>query len=220
MMFAPVSLIGYVLGFPIYALYFLAQSNEGLLLLLGIIVEFIGPIIAFVGWSIILYLIYLVFSSLLRKNSTNEPQSNKKLISFCIIAVIILSVMQFLFILNRTQQLFSPKSDGKIINVSPSVLKIGESVSVNVSGFSHDTYSYATLIKYLPDGSYYKKGTVWVGKVPENNIITFILEEKNCDSMVTKESCDSFVNLIPDNYKLRIQSPADNLILETAFVVI
>ncbi len=205
-----------VVNLPIYPLLILGGFG------FAIVMGYIGPILIFISWFIILYILSFVYFRLIKKSTQIvNPVSNKKLIIICIIGTVLLSFVQFRLQVSAEKALFAPQNEGNVISITPRNAKIGDTIKIILSDADHEGYSYVSLIKYLEPGKgYYKKGTVWIGKIPEDNTVNFVLKGKNCFDMVLDERCDLFVDAVPDTYKLRIQSPGDSVLLESDFKIV
>lgn len=223
------SLINFILGlpvaivsFPIYELLSFVKVEEGTGLGVGILLALSSPVYSFVFWFIVFYCV-----ARLSKKYINSPQSLLKTTSVPVLFTLIfvmglLSYNPTLVKFHKTSGDFGFNPDGKIIAVTPQPARVGDLIKVTISGFTHDGYSYIYLIKYNPDGSYVRRAALWVGKIADQNSISFSLQGKNCIDKVDLKSCDAgeIVDTIPGQYKLRLQSPGDNILLESDFTIV
>src|SRR3989344_5219282 len=184
-----------------------------------ILFEKFSLLLAFIFWFLIFYL--------LAKMSKNFF-STSKIFTTNMISIIFVGLLglgfgfytQGLSEFQKYSSSFGSNPDGKIISINKSA-KIGDQVTISLLGFARDGYSYVTLTQNVSGGGYSNKGTLWVGKVPDNNVISFVLPRKVCRDIVSScaDTPTDFINLLPGNYVLHIWSGADNINLSSDFKV-
>lgn len=89
------------LTLPVFPLYVWGEFG------FAILMTVIGPILIFVSWLVVLRILCLIYLSLFRKSAQIvKPVSNQKLIILCIVSTILLSFIQFRFIVFSENALF------------------------------------------------------------------------------------------------------------------
>lgn len=96
------------------------------------------------------------------------------------------------------------------------VVKIGQAININVKEFPYSGYTYISLNQ--PDK---RSNTIWVGLVPSNNVISFVLEDKTCPAPHPISSCSvPLIDLAPGKYILEVNKPGDDINLTSDFEVV
>jgi len=213
MLNVPIELI----GFPVLIAYILGEEA---VLLAAVVMGFIGPFIVFIGWIIILYAITYIYSRI--KSAKASPSqvdipktykvSNKALTIVSVIIILLLCVGNLAYNFSLEQSTFTALSaeppTGQIVSISPSSARVGDTINITMSGVDHASYFSVDLIKSDADSRVFpgSLGRLWRNTVPVNNIISFVLQAKNCP-IYAGTSCDlPLVNVTPGTYKLRFSS--------------
>ena len=207
-----------IISLPLYLFGMIGGGiTEGTALGIGIILEFQSPIAAFILWFFVFYLL----AKLTKKTFSTKGVFLTNIMATMFMCVFLISLVFYtrgLTDYHKHSFLFGSNSDGKIISISKAV-KIGDLVNIAVAGFTHEGYTYITLTQPAEPSGYFERGTLWIGKVPENNIISFVLKDKVC--LLKVDPCqEPLANLLSGDYTLNIYGPADNIDLSSDFKVL
>ena len=195
--------IFYIAG-PVYPVAWLMVFVSPLFHYGGAFAEAYAPIVSVPTWFVLGSTIGLVVGY------TKSKQKTAAVVTVACILVVVLGLYAVVV-----------RSEPAIISISPQSAKVGETISIIVSGIGHEEYSRVHLVEYGKPGEGYRtRGELWVGKIPDSNIISFTLKEKNCfDS-----SCDLLVDATPGDYKLRVSGSNpknnDSVLIESDFKII
>lgn len=200
-----------ITAFPIMIGYTLGGG-----LLLGIATEFIGPFMVFIFWFIILFLITYFYSRLFKKaENIVDTKSHKTLIICCILSLVLLTAIQLYAtydVSKRVDTMINPgvsnSTPGNVISVSPQPAKVGDTINLTVSGFDNSMYTSVDLLKdNVTYGKYgLTQGRLWRNLIPQNNVISFVLQAQNCPLYAGTDCDTSLVSTVPGNYRLRIEN--------------
>ncbi|MBI2889052.1 MAG: hypothetical protein HYY10_03975 [Candidatus Liptonbacteria bacterium] len=193
----------YVIG-PVYPVAWLMTLVSPVFNYGDAFAEAYAPIVSVPFWFVLGSIIGLVVGYV----------KSKKRIAAAIVTVSILVVFLALYALVL-------KSKPSIISISPQESRVGNTISIAVSGIGHEGYSRVHLVEYGKPGEGHRtRGELWVGKIPDSNIISFALKEKNC----LTSSCDFLVEATPGDYKLRVSGSnpknSDSVLIESDFKII
>lgn len=201
--------IVYIIGFPMIAMFFIFGGGEGAAMGAGIIMEFIGPILVFVSWFLVLYIITYIYSRFKRNhnilseniNIPEKKSSIKGLVIICIICVISLSAVSFGYIVMQEQQVFNnlrgyPVS---LASISPERAYQGDLITLKGSGFSKQDMTI-----WLVDKDQNKYGLLWMGKSSNDTSVQFTLKTQLC-STAGQTNCQYPENFNPGKYVIEIR---------------
>lgn len=201
------SFIPMFIGYSI--LSFLSGDGEGAGLLMGIIMEFIGPILVFICWFVILYLITYFYYKLVkskRENNENSPVENNKTISkkFILISltiVILFNITNFSYLWFQELKTFNDRAGHPITitSVKPNLAKIGETITINGNGFLGQE-----LIVWLADKTNNKYGMFWMGEPTNDTTIIFKIPSVLC-AVAVQTNCEHPVTFKPGKYLIEIR---------------
>lgn len=121
---------------------------------------------------------------------------SRKIFRFLIVVVILIIVF-------FSSNFLVTDSKPGIVSISPSEVRIGDTLNIKVKNFDHNYYSYIKLSQYGSNehgAGYFMKGQLWVGKIPQTDIVSFVLKGNNC----LDSSCDISVDLTPGKYKIQL----------------
>ena len=211
--------ITYLLGFPMIVITIVFGDSYGGALSAGIIMGYIGSLLVFVSWFIVLYVITYFYSRLKKSASLSQESvsqtpkiSNRALIIVSVILAILFNVVSvaYSFVLEQStfNQLKGPVV-ANIISVSPSTAKIDDTINMTMSSnVDHTSYFSVDLVKPGTDPHSFpgSLGRLWRGMVPQDGVISFVLQAENCP-VYAGTSCDlPLVEATPGVYKLRFSS--------------
>ncbi|MEO8637483.1 MAG: hypothetical protein ABI430_01110 [Candidatus Taylorbacteria bacterium] len=178
---------------PLYPLFFVTD-----LYLVGIIFELIGPIIVFLAWFIILYIVTYLYAKFVKKNLTTEARNHKLLITICVLTIILMSAGQLLY-LYKSQL---PKSI-TLDSVSPNKASDGESITLSGSGFSANDITVWLVGKKGQNNIY---GFLWGGRPKDDKTLNIQLKTIGlCENALQDPCHDALENFGSGNYSIEIR---------------
>ena len=102
------------------------------------------------------------------------------------------------------------------MSLPSNAVKIGQTVTVNTKEFPHDGSVYISL--HQPGA---QDDTIWVGQIPSNDVVSFILDGKVCPAPHPASACPQpLVALKPGSYTLNVWLGADDIDLSSDFQVV
>jgi hypothetical protein len=181
---------------PLLPFYFVANPY-----LVGYALEFIGPIIVFLVWFLILYVVTYLYAKFVKKNLTTEVRSHGLLITICVLTTILLSGAQFFYIYQ--QEMSSIPKSITLNSVSPNKASDGESVSLIGSGFSAQDITVWLVDKKGQNNIY---GFLWSGRPNDDKTLNIQLKTTGlCDNALQNPCHDTLENFGSGNYTIEIR---------------